>query len=111
MDKLIKTIKSQKNIKNYRIYKTKSKNIVLGVKGEIIGGPYNPIQTSFSINGELQIEWNDKKISLINLTSSSNGYFPQLNFSCKVFHKTSYPIIHISFQQYKILFYVLKILF
>ena len=71
MDKLINEIKKNKNIKNFRIYKTESKSTSLGIIGKKIGGPYNPITSHTSIGGELQIEWADGDVSFVNITSAS----------------------------------------
>ncbi|MFC1780217.1 metallopeptidase TldD-related protein [Patescibacteria group bacterium] len=70
MKKLLDTIKKNTSVKNYRIHKSESMNVSLGVNGENLGGPYTPIESSNSINGTIQIEWMNGEVSFANLTSS-----------------------------------------
>jgi len=71
MDELIKKLKKNKNIRNFRIYKVLSKNTILGTFGKIIGGAYSPLENSSEISGELHIEWNNGNISKININAKA----------------------------------------
>lgn len=71
MKKIIKTLKENKSVKNFRVYKTETGKVCFGVSGKVIGGPYTPIQITSKIGGELQIEWKSGEVSFINITSSA----------------------------------------
>lgn len=71
MQKLIQSLKKNKGIRNFRIYKRDNADISLGIEGKQIGGAYTPIQSSGSISGRLQIEWISGEVSFTNLTGST----------------------------------------
>jgi predicted Zn-dependent protease len=71
MKKLRESLEKNKSVKNFRIYKSETFSTSIGINGKVVGGAYNPIQSSASISGILQIEWSDEMVSFVNLTRTA----------------------------------------
>ncbi len=70
MRKLKSILEKNTDVKNYRIFYQRQKGLTFGINGKVLGGPYTPIRSEISTEGEVQVEWKNGEVSFGNISGA-----------------------------------------